>query len=87
MFLLGILGTGHCIGMGGPLVIAFPARSGRFASHLYYHLGRILTYVVIGSVMGGIGAGLAEIAVVTGGNYPVWVARIQIGVSFNFIYD
>ena len=82
MFMLGILGTGHCIGMCGPLVIAFPARSGKFASHLYYHLGRILTYVVIGSVMGGIGAGLAEIAAVTGGNYPVWVARIQMGVSF-----
>jgi hypothetical protein len=82
MFMLGILGTGHCIGMCGPLVIAFPARSGRFASHLYYHLGRILTYVAIGSVMGGVGAGLAEIAAASGGNYPVWVARIQMGVSF-----
>jgi sulfite exporter TauE/SafE len=82
MFMLGILGTGHCLGMCGPLVIAFPARSGRFASHLYYHLGRILTYVLIGSVMGGIGAGLVEIAAATGGNYPVWIARIQMGVSF-----
>ena len=81
MFMLGILGTGHCIGMCGPLVIAFPARSGRFGSHLCYHLGRILTYVAIGSVMGGIGAGLAEMAVASGGNYPVWVARIQMGVS------
>jgi sulfite exporter TauE/SafE len=81
MFMLGILGTGHCIGMCGLLVIAFPARSGRFASHLYYHLGRICTYVVIGSIMGGIGAGLAGIAAATGGNYPVWAARIQIGVS------
>ena len=82
MFMLGILGTGHCIGMCGPLVIAFPARSGKFTSHLYYHLGRILTYVVIGSIMGGIGAGLAEIAGATGGNYPVWVSRIQMGASF-----
>jgi len=82
MFMLGILGTGHCIGMCGPLVIAFPARSGRFGSHLYYHLGRIFAYVAIGSVMGGIGAGLAEIAAASGGNYPVWVARIQMGVSF-----
>jgi len=81
MFMLGILGTGHCIGMCGPLVMAFPARSGRVASHLYYHLGRISTYVVIGSVMGGIGVGLAEIAAATGGSYPVWVARIQMGVS------
>ena len=81
MFMLGILGTGHCIGMCGPLVIAFPGRRGGFASHLYYHLGRIITYVVIGGIMGGIGAGLAEIATATGGNYPVWVTRIQLGVS------
>jgi hypothetical protein len=81
MFMLGILGTGHCIGMCGPLVIAFPSRSGGFVSHLYYHLGRIITYTVIGSVIGGIGAGLAEIATVTGGNYPVWVTRIQMGAS------
>jgi sulfite exporter TauE/SafE len=82
MFMLGIFGTGHCIGMCGPLVIAFPARSGKFSSHVYYHLGRIVTYMLIGSIMGGIGAGLAEIATETGGNYPVWIARIQIGVSF-----
>jgi sulfite exporter TauE/SafE len=81
MFMLGILGTGHCIGMCGPLVIAFPARGGGFVSHLYYHLGRIVTYTIIGSVMGGIGVGLAEIATVTGGNYPVWVTRIQMGAS------
>ena len=68
LFLLGFLGTGHCIGMCGPLVIAFPARSAKFGSHLFYHLGRILTYVIIGCVMGGIGAGLAEIAGATGGN-------------------
>ena len=80
--MLGILGTGHCLGMCGPLVIAFPARSGKFISHLCYHLGRMLTYVAIGGIMGGIGAGLAGIAAVTGGDYPVWIARIQMGVSF-----
>lgn len=82
MFMLGILGTGHCIGMCGPLVIAFPSRSGGFVSHLYYHLGRIITYTVIGGIMGGIGTGLAEIAMATGGDYPIWVARIQMGISF-----
>ena len=81
MFMLGILGTGHCIGMCGPLVIAFPARSGGFAVHLYYHMGRIITYTIIGSIMGGIGAGLAKIAVATGADYPVWVTRVQMGVS------
>ena len=81
MFMLGILGTGHCIGMCGPLVVAFPGRSGSFGSHLFYHLGRMLTYVMIGAVMGGIGAGLAKIATATGADYPAWISGIQMGVS------
>jgi uncharacterized protein len=81
MFMLGILGTGHCIGMCGPLVIAFPGRTGKLSAHLFYHLGRIVTYTVIGAAMGGIGSGLAGIAALTGGDYPVWLARIQVGFS------
>ena len=63
MFLLGLIGTGHCVGMCGPLIFAFPGRTGRFTPHLFYHLGRVATYTVIGGIMGGIGqlmAGGAE---------------------------
>ncbi|MEJ2164345.1 MAG: sulfite exporter TauE/SafE family protein [Desulfobacterales bacterium] len=81
MVVLGLLGTGHCIGMCGPLIIAFPGRAFRLAPHLFYHLGRIVTYTVVGAVMGGIGSGLAGIAALTGGNYTAWVARIQVGFS------
>jgi len=56
MFMLGLLGTGHCVGMCGPLVFAFPGRSGRFMSHVWYHLGRVTTYVAVGAVLGGVGA-------------------------------
>ena len=59
LFLLGLLGTGHCVGMCGPLVFAFPGQTGRFVSHLAYHGGRLGTYAMIGVVMGGLGAGLA----------------------------
>ena len=34
MFTLGLLAQGHCIGMCGPLIIAFPGRTGRFMPHL-----------------------------------------------------
>lgn len=81
MFMLGLLGTGHCIGMCGPLVIAFPGRTGRMSAHLFYHLGRIITYMVIGAAMGGIGTGMAGIAALTGGDYLAWVGRIQVGFS------
>lgn len=60
LFLLGLVGTGHCIGMCGPLVFAFPARMGTFAAHLLYHLGRIGTYTAVGGLLGLLGSGLAH---------------------------
>ncbi|UCF92742.1 MAG: sulfite exporter TauE/SafE family protein [Desulfobacterales bacterium] len=80
MFMLGLLGTGHCLGMCGPLIFAFPSRTGKFASHLYYHLGRTVTYVVVGALMGGIGAGLAGLANAAG-SHLAGVARIQVFFS------
>jgi sulfite exporter TauE/SafE len=55
MFMLGLLGTGHCIGMCGPLIFAFPGRTGKFMPHVWYHLGRVTTYTALGGVMGGLG--------------------------------
>lgn len=75
LFLLGFLGTGHCIGMCGPLVFAFPAKSGKLAGHLYYHGGRLLTYMLLGAVVALAGLGLAH----AGG--AAMVARFQIVVS------
>jgi hypothetical protein len=43
LFLLGFLGTGHCIGMCGPIVLAVPTQGGRISSHVLYNLGRITT--------------------------------------------
>ncbi len=81
MFLLGLSGTGHCLGMCGPLVLAIPAVSGRFSSHLFYHLGRASTYVAIGIIMGALGAGLSLLAGKGGEEPLVWVVRVQVGLS------
>ncbi len=59
IFSLGLFGTGHCIGMCGPLVVALPGQTGRVVSHLFYHAGRLLTYTSVGALMGGIGTGAA----------------------------
>ena len=74
MFMLGLLGTGHCVGVCGPLVFAFPGRSGRFMSHVWYHLGRVTTYVAVGAVLGGVGALLAAL---TGMDTKADVANLQ----------
>jgi hypothetical protein len=62
MFLLGLLGSGHCLGMCGPLIVALPGRIGGWPAHLAYHFGRLLTYALIGALLGGAGAGFATAA-------------------------
>lgn len=79
MLVLGLLGTGHCIGMCGPLVIAFPARCGGIAAHICYHLGRITTYISIGVVLAALGAGIRNMA--PSPNYLVWVSGMQVAFS------
>lgn len=62
-FSLGILGSFHCIGMCGPIVLALPAgKQGalqKFNGQLLYHIGRALTYAFIGILPGIIGAGFS----------------------------
>jgi uncharacterized protein len=81
LFMLGLLGTGHCIGMCGPLVVALPGQTGRWAAHLAYHAGRLITYGIIGSAMGAAGSGLIRLASVVGANPVVWISRVQVGIS------
>lgn len=81
LFMLGLLGTGHCIGMCGPLVVALPGQTGRFSAHLAYHAGRLITYGLIGATMGAAGSGLIHLASAVGGDPMVWISRVQVGIS------
>ncbi|MFA6467300.1 MAG: sulfite exporter TauE/SafE family protein [Bacteroidota bacterium] len=53
---LGFLGSMHCIGMCGPLMLAIPANAktrGRFLlERVIYHAGKAFTYGVMGAVVG-----------------------------------
>ncbi len=53
-FLIGLIGSLHCVGMCGPLMITFSGKSGRYpgVSFLLYHIGRLLVYTGIGLVFG-----------------------------------
>jgi len=61
-FLLGLIGSLHCAGMCGPLVLALPktagARSGDLFGKLLYNGGRILTYCILGALFGMLGQSL-----------------------------
>lgn len=81
MFTLGFVAQGHCLGMCGPLVIAFPGRTGRFLPHLYYHAGRIATYGAVGALMAAVGGSLPVIAAATASDPGIWLMRSKIGFA------
>lgn len=82
MLLFGFLGTGHCIGMCGPLVFAFPGSTGRFSAHLWYHTGRLGAYVLLGALLSGIGAKLVSFSSYTISSPPPLILWMQFGLSF-----
>ncbi|MEN9658880.1 MAG: hypothetical protein RL571_2345 [Pseudomonadota bacterium] len=59
LFLAGLLGGGHCVGMCGGVVTAFSLQlpaGRRWHYHLGFNLGRILGYILIGILVGGLGS-------------------------------
>lgn len=62
-FLIGLLGSLHCIGMCGPIAMALPyqakSTSLTILNILLYNFGRITTYAIIGLLPGLLGLGLA----------------------------
>lgn len=64
VFLIGLFGSAHCLGMCGPIVLAYSVglSSGRkgglteAATHLVYNFGRVSTYVSLGFAGGLLGA-------------------------------
>jgi sulfite exporter TauE/SafE len=61
-FLLGLLGSFHCVGMCGPIAFMLPVdRTNSYkkvAQILLYHAGRLLSYTTIGFVFGLLGKSL-----------------------------
>jgi hypothetical protein len=60
LFIVGLLGGVHCVGMCGGIVSALSFQAGQpmrgqLLQHLAYNAGRILTYGIAGGIVGGIG--------------------------------
>ncbi len=81
MFLLGLFGTGHCLGMCGPLVVALPGRYERWQAHLIYHLGRLATYTLMGALFGGVGRGVIWFFGLAPPQAILWTGRLQLLLS------
>ncbi|MFA5022434.1 MAG: sulfite exporter TauE/SafE family protein [Patescibacteria group bacterium] len=75
IFLIGVLASFHCVGMCGGLVITYStsdaAKAGtkktKFSwSHLQYNVGRLVSYTIVGGILGGIGSFFAINQIVSG---------------------
>ena len=72
MFALGLAGSLHCVQMCGPLVLSFgltmsnSTRTQQTIAHAAYHLGRVLTYSVLGAVAGWLGCGMSLVGSIAG---------------------
>jgi len=64
IFVIGLLAGFHCVGMCGGLVVTYSAamnKDGRDQKtkrlgHLSYNIGRLISYSVIGGILGGVGS-------------------------------
>jgi uncharacterized protein len=60
-FMIGLLGSLHCVGMCGPLALALPLRQEtrwkKISGAILYNLGRAFTYAAMGLVLGLLGIG------------------------------
>ena len=61
-FLLGFMGSAHCLGMCGGISAALGAANERrtFALSLGYNIGRVLSYTLLGAIVGGMAQGLSQ---------------------------
>lgn len=89
---LGFVGSFHCVGMCGPIVLSLPRTSTRFASlsinAITYNLGRVLTYSIFGLLFGLLGrrialAGFQSILSITLG--VTIIAVVLAGKKFTFL--
>jgi sulfite exporter TauE/SafE len=71
LFLVGLLGGTHCVGMCGGIVGALSVGGpARFSLHLAYNLGRILSYTLAGALVGALGSASLALA----GQLPLRIA-------------
>lgn len=86
---IGLIGSFHCIGMCGPIVVALPLKNQNLATKiagtLLYNSGRVITYSVLGILFGLLGRGIHM------AGFQQWTsivlgAALIISVLFPFVF-
>lgn len=80
-FMMGLLGSFHCVGMCGPIALSLPLKQegdwAKFFGALFYNSGRIITYSLFGFLFGIIGKSVAVFG------YQQWLSII-LGILIIF---
>lgn len=91
-FILGLLGSLHCIGMCGPIALALARAGGKsqLFSSLFYNAGRISTYSIMGLLFGLLGSrlelfGLQRSISITIGALILFAAVLPFSVRIKII--
>ncbi len=64
-FIVGLLGTGHCVGMCGGLGSLLSIGNGTskpYFSIVYYNIGRVVSYSLFGALIGGLTTTLSQLS-------------------------
>jgi sulfite exporter TauE/SafE len=79
VFFGGLLGSGHCVGMCGPLAVSLGAVTVRpranIARQLAFSVGRALTYAFLGAVLGYFGGWLVS------SSSPLIIAQASVAIA------
>lgn len=91
-FMLGFVGSFHCIGMCGPIALTLPVQhlggSKKMAGILLYNAGRITAYAILGLIFGWLGkqlylGGLQQwLSIITGSLLLLVVALKYLGIRW-----
>ena len=83
VFVLGLVGSLHCLQMCGPIVLAYGlplSRAQAVRAHLHYNAGRVLTYMALGAVAGAAGNGIGLLVRFGGLRVAAGTAMVVAGV-------
>lgn len=93
-FLLGFLGSFHCIGMCGPIALSLPlsqkSNVARWLGHYTYQIGKILAYISLGVLMGIFGRGISFFGfqnwyAILLGITMLWIGASMLSKKFNIL--
>jgi len=83
-FVLGFLGSFHCVGMCGPIALAVGGRGGHafLFNKVIYNFGRSLTYACLGFLVGSLGFTLSLAGIQQGVSVAVGILIVLFSLAY-----